>query len=551
MRLKPVIILTVSLIAAQRGMAQQHAGDTVLKGSTIEVIQSYKPQVRKAPKPEWVPQLPPADTTRPVLSYDVPQQTLYYSYSSGALRPLALGKDSLLIPFSNYIKAGAGNLSTLYLDAGIGSLKGKNWETGIHLHHLSQKGSIAMQQSAISGLEAEGALHKKDNDWHALVEVERNQLYYYGYDPSVFTTLPVLDLKQTFTTVRATADMQNKIADDMETLVYHPSVTGSVYDARFNTSENNFGVNIPFSYRLDSQLTLKFTASGSLVKLKLSDLNLKNNLAALTPGIGLNKGNLSGHALVGFAFGNGGKTFVLPDVVAEFHIPSTVLKLSGGWQSSVRQNTYEQLTTENPYLFYTFQPTTNSYQIIRQSRRDEIFASVSGSQGSHLTYSVRASWWNFTSLPTFVDSAGDGRYFNVVYDDVSALSLRAAVRYTQATKWSAGISADFYKYYQGTQPYVWGQPSVNIRGDVSVRPMKDLTVSGYVAILGGMYSINYLHRTVVLNPITDVGAYGEYTIVPRLSAFVQVSNILNSKYQRWANYQSYGLNVYAGVRLKF
>src|SRR5579872_3014402 len=149
------------LLGAAFGAKAQHAQDTILKGSTIEVLQSYKPQIKQAPKPEWIPQLPPADTAHPTFTYDVPQQTLYYTYSSLPLRPLALGREIPRLPFANYIKLGAGNLSTLYLDAGIGSISGAHYETGIHVHYLSQMGDIKNQQSSSAGLEAEWLQHNK------------------------------------------------------------------------------------------------------------------------------------------------------------------------------------------------------------------------------------------------------------------------------------------------------------------------------------------------------------------------------------------------------
>ncbi|PQJ09653.1 hypothetical protein CJD36_017100 [Flavipsychrobacter stenotrophus] len=548
MRVRPFIILAVSLATAHNAMGQQHA-DTVLKGSTIEVIQSYKPQVRKAPKPEWVPQIPPADTSRPILNYDVPQQTLYYTYKSGALRPLALGKDSLMIPYPNYIKAGGGNLSTLYFDAGIGSLKGKNYETSIHLHHLSQKGNIDKQQSAISGLEATGVLHAGSYEWKGRLDVERNQYFFYGMDEHLPVYPSTADLKQTFTTVRVAADMVNKAQFGERKIIYYPTVDASLYNGRFNASETHFGFSVPLYFRLDSALTLVTVASASLNHLKMSDSATGNNLATIMPGIQL-EGKVSGRALIGFALGKGGKFNVLPEIVANYKIPSTVLTLSGGWMAGVRQNTYEQLTTENPYLYTTYRKLFSGNGL-RQNRRDELFASLAGSQGNHFTYLVKASWLNYTNLATYLDTGVNPKFFNVIYNDVSAISLHAAARYTQATKWSAGVSADFYKYYQGTQAYVWQQPTLNIRGDFSINPIKDLTVSAYVAVLGGMYTINYLGKPVMMTPVTDIGGYAEYRLGGRLNVFLQASNLLNSKYERWNYYQSYGLNVYGGLRLKF
>src|SRR5690606_26195492 len=172
-------------IFAMPSIAQQK-GDTVLKSTTIEVIQSYKPEVKQMPKPEFRAELPPRDTSKPSFHYEVPQQNLNYTYASLPLRPLALGKDTSRLPFPGYLKIGGGNLSTLMLEAGSANLRGENYETAIHLHHLSQEGNIKNQKIALSGLEASGTLHSDDHAWTASVEALRRQYHFYGYNHSLY-----------------------------------------------------------------------------------------------------------------------------------------------------------------------------------------------------------------------------------------------------------------------------------------------------------------------------------------------------------------------------
>lgn len=543
MKLRQIFITVLFTIASFDVIAQRAAGDTAIKGSTIEVIQSYKPVVKKAPKPEWMPQLAPADTTRPVMSYEVPQQTLYYSYTSGQLRPLALGKDSIKAPFPNYIMGGAGNLSTLFLDAGIGNIKGRNYATGIHLHHLSQTGNIKAQQTASSGLEAEGLYFQKDKLWHAAVGAARNQNFFYGYDHNRYPNYSTDSVKQTYTEVKVTADMQSKFLLEGREIRYHPDVNMCIYKARYNTSETHFGFNAPFSYWLDSNLETKVTLSAALSHLNRDGDKVNNNILALTPGVILHDGKITGHGFLGFALGKDNKASALPDLLVEHLLQGTTITLSGGWQASIRRNTYQQLTQENPFLY-------NAYDV-RQSRRDELFANVTGSYRAHLTYTIRASWWNFTNLPTYVNLAPDYKQFIIAYNDVSAFSLRGAIQYTQSDKWSVGASAEYYSFYQGSLAYAWHEPSLKIRADLSVRPVKNLTVMGYVSVLAGMYAQTSTLQAVTLSPNIDLGVFAEYQLVSRLSAFVQGSNLLNSKYERWLGYQAYGINVYGGLRLKF
>ncbi|MBC7554049.1 MAG: hypothetical protein H7257_08720 [Taibaiella sp.] len=545
MKVKPFIILAISLTAAHRSAGQKAAGDTVLKGSTIEVIQSYKPVVKKAPKPDWLPQLPPADTARPAMTFDVPQQTLYYSYTSSPLRPLALGKDSLVVPFPNYIKAGAGNLSTLYLDAGIGGLRGADYQLPIHLHHLSQKGSIKGQQTSLSGLEAEGFYKKGKNDLHSAFSVERNQYYYYGYNHAQHDYAND-SIKQTFTGVHLEADAARVLNLGGRNIVFHPEIEGNIYAARYNTTETGLGIKAPFSYRVDSALELMVALNASFTRLKTPYMTDGNNLVGLYPGLALHTGKVTGHGILGFAAGKDGNVFVLPDIQAHYNIAGTALRLSGGWQASVRRNTYEQLTMENPYI-------VNAYTV-KQTRRDEIFANLAGAAGAHITYTARVSWWNFNALPVYLNHAGaaaDSKQFDLLYNDVSAFSLRGGARYTETDKWSAGATAEFYNYYQGTLAHVWHEPTFRLRADLSVTPLKDLTIMAYGSVTAGMYAVNAAGQAVTLQPNTDIGINGEYRLISRLTAFLQVDNLLNSKYERWLGYQAYGINIYGGLRLKF
>ncbi len=543
MRVTLALMLCFCLPCSQIVTAQKTVGDTTLKGSTIEVIQSYKPQVKKAPKPAWMPQLPPADTSRPDLNYEVPQQTLYYSYTSEQIRPLALGRDSITIPFPNYVKAGVGNLSTLFLDAGIGNFRGSNYETAIHLHHLSQKSSLKSQQTAFSGAEAEGVMRQGENVWHATAAVARNQYFYYGYNHDLYT--PNSDsLKQIYTTVGASGDLLRKFTLNDKEILAHPVLGLSIYDARFGFAQTNINLKAPFSYHIDSSLEAVVTLETDFARLKTPYGSYSNNIGELMPGVILHSGNVLGHAFIGFALGSNKNAYVLPDLVAEYPISGTTLTLSGGWKAAVYRNTYEELTTENPYF--------GSAYLVQQQRNDEIFAHLSGSYNSHINYLARVSWWNFTNLPVYLrDSSSVIPKFYALYDNVSALGLQASVHYIESGKWSAGINIDYKNYYEGSVSKVWHVPALRVNADLSVVPLPQLTVMAYVGVLAGINAIDGAGKSVVLKPVTDIGANAEYQLVNHLSCFLQLDNLLNNKYERWLGYQSYGLNIYGGVRLKF
>ena len=49
----------------------------------------------------------------------------------------------------------------------------------------------------------------------------------------------------------------------------------------------------------------------------------------------------------------------------------------------------------------------------------------------------------------------------------------------------------------------------------------------------------------------DLSAGIELVINKRFSAWLNLNNIFDNKYQRWLNYPVYGLNILGGVTFKF
>jgi hypothetical protein len=273
-----------------------------------------------------------------------------------------------------------------------------------------------------------------------------------------------------------------------------------------------------------------------------------NSYVGVWPGVGLHGTHLGGQALLGLAMGMEDKGYVLPDVSAYYRATGNEFIISAGWQASLRQNTYEQMTTENPYMWHNY--------LVHQTRRDEVFGQVEARAGDHLAFSGRVSWWSFSDLPVFLNDEGDRSRFYVIYQDVKALAFKAAARYTVANEWSVGGSADLYDYYDikstyGDDRYVWHEPSVRVKGDFEITPISRLNCGAYLAILGGIHAKDQATGIVTLPTMVDAGLNAEFRIISRLSAFAQINNLFNNKYQRWYGYEAYGINIYGGLRLKF
>lgn len=518
------------------------AKDTIIKGATIEIIQSYKPEIRNTPRPEFIPNLPPVDTSVPALSYTVPQQTLSYNYTSFPLRPLALGADTIQIPFANYVKIGGGNLSTILLDGGIGSLRGDGYETNLQLHHLSQSGTITDQKTSLTDLNAEGTLHSNGNTWHGALGVLRNQYNYYGYNHELYSYTRD-SIKQAFTGLALTLDMKNEL-QMVNGLDYHPQVALQLYGDRYDASERSIRISIPVTYSFDSSLQVAMGINGYFTQFVNNATSQSNNIFQLTPAVFFTQNGLKAKIGISPTLGKGA-SYLLPDISANFTVPNTQFAIQAGWTANLRQNTYQQLSTLNPYMFNTYS--------VKQTRTDEVYAMLQTNVGNHLTLNGRVSWWQYNYLPLFVnDTLSDNKQFNILYDNkINAISVQAAARYHVANTFEIGFAGTWYNFYNKTSDEVWHEPAVQLKGDLSVKPVPQLTITAYLSVLDEIYALAKGGQPDKLKAFVDLGAGAEYMIIPRLSLFLQINNLLNSKNERWMGYQAYGLNVFGGLRFKF
>ncbi len=542
-KLLHILMILLAVSPAALAQKRQIARDTAIRGATIEITQSYKPEVKQAAKPELSTNLPPADNSRPVFNYNISQQNLQYNYTATPLRPLALGKDSSVAPFPNYVKLGGGTLSTVYLDAGISSLKGDNYETSIHVHHLSQAGKIAEQKSSLSGLEATGTLYGNKHDIHAGLDASYNTFYYYGFDHSLYT-FPAASVKQSFTGVTVFADIKNKdlLAGH---ITYNPLVKIATYSDHYKTSELTEEVKLPFVYNVDSAFKIHLALNGSFTQYNPNAFTAQNNnVLQLSPGLAYSAGDMNIYAGISPTFGNNGKSYILPDIHASYVLSKGQFIFTAGWKGDIAKNTYNELSTRNPYMMSNY--------LQAQTQSTKVFGNIQTKLGNHISLYGGVSWWNYKALPLFInDTAGDAKQFVVVYDNATNLSLQAAIRYQVANSFYIGMSIIKNNYNTSAFKHAWHEPGTIFKIDVQARPLAALTINGYISIMDEIYAVNKANVSVSLNNIMDIGASAEYNITKRFSAFVQVTNLLNSHYERWMGYQAYGINLYGGLRLKF
>src|SRR5690606_16133750 len=80
---------------------------------SVEIISSFRPVLKEPAKINFYATPPTADTSKPRLTYDIPNPNLMFAYQPGTLKPLAMNIDtSVAFDNNNYVKLGFGSLKT-------------------------------------------------------------------------------------------------------------------------------------------------------------------------------------------------------------------------------------------------------------------------------------------------------------------------------------------------------------------------------------------------------------------------------------------------------
>jgi len=533
-------------ISATAAHAQQKRTDTTIAGQTIEIIQSYKPEIATPAKPVITPTLPNIDTSRPRFRYEVPQQTLSYTYNSVPIRPLALGRQEAVMPFQNYVKAGFGNLRSLYLDAGAGSLRGEDYETALHFTHLSQKGPLDNQQSSRTGFDAGGKYFTAGHTLSADINVLRLGHTYYGYDHDTFAYAKNA-IRQVFTGGTIKVGAENTEANRWN-IWYKPTLEFGMYSDKFDARERVFAFDIPARVALDSALSFSLGVRGNFTQLQNDSFNAGNNYFQVNPALDLALASADIHIGISPTWGKDNTCYLLPDLRLNARVLNNRLTLIAGWKGGLVQNTYRELSMKNPFLY-------NIYEI-RQSKTDQVYGGFESALGQHVSFGGTLSWRQWKDLALFVNDyrlSADGKQFGVVYDDkVQALSLDAFIRYQVGNVFGLSASGTWYNFYH-TQTFdkAFHEPMLRLGGNMYIRPLDQLHINVSADFWDGIYALQRNGESDKLPAFLDLSAGAEYNIIPRLSLFLQLNNILGTKYERWNQYQAYGFNIIGGLRFKF
>ena len=543
-------IIITGLVFCLPGLASFAQRDTAKK-QTIDITSTYKPVLRNAVKVNFSASNLTADSSKIISPYTIPSQILLYTYQPTSLKPLALMQDTgVELGLRNFVKAGFGNYTTPYISAGFSFGDGKKSLINVYADYISSRGKIENQDYSQMNVKASGSYFANRNEVYGSAGISQHDYYLYGYD-HLAHTYNKADLLQRFTDIKLKAGFKNRDVNESG-INYNPNVEISIFSNQNRLTESSLIAEAPVEKTLGDVFSIKIAAKADITSFTTknyipNNIKFNNNIFSIAPELIYATPVLTLHGGVTPTWDNN-ELSVLPNFYGEAQIPDKPFLVQAGLIGRFIKNNYQNLTAVNPYLA----PTLSQ----KNTKEIEFYGGLKASAGKHFNFSAKAGFVHYTNLPFFINDTtigSDLKSFKVSNESkVTDLRIHGDMSFVSQDKFTVTGGLTFNGYTgMKDNAKAWGTIPLEINASLRWWAFKQVMIkSDFKTFTGGPYLLpNNVNKT--LSGAADLSAGVEVAVNKKISAWFDINNIFNDKYQRWNNYEVYGLNILAGVILKF
>ncbi len=252
--------------------------------------------------------------------------------------------------------------------------------------------------------------------------------------------------------------------------------------------------------------------------------------------------------------GNDYKLHFFPELNLQFPFVKDVLSIYGGVKGQLQHNSYRHLTLQNPYIIPgdTLLPT----------RTTDIYVGLVGILSSTTSFNIKggimlqkdlALFYRNPFYQTLIDSAVF-HGLDVRYDDSETFYARGELASNLNDNLQITLFGEVRSYNTTQEEKAWHLPSFLAGLDVDYTIKEKIKLGTDWNYVGKreafMQEINPAVEST-LPGYLDVALDVEYLYNSRLTAFVNVSNLLNNKYYMYLGYKAQSINFLMGFSYKF
>ncbi len=445
-----------------------------------------------------------------------------------------------LAPF--YAKLGYGNFAHFLGEVYISSQETKNTQYGASFRHYQAQGNLENQNLSIFKGEAFGRFTLDQNSINAGANFSSDEAFFYGYDNTVFT-FSADDVRKKYTQFGADISIKNFRNTD-----FNYELSAKFYDMKDN--QDAAETNLDASVHLNKKFS-KFNL-GANINLDINeqlDVNVSSNsFVRAQPYIAFktDKFKLKAGVNVVQEFGDVSNTNIFPVADIDFSLIDEFLNVYGGISGNVYNNSLKNLSDKNRFL---------RQGVTFNNTREKLFAygGIRGSLANLVGIKGQITYSELDNMPFYLNDPGVPRTFFVLYDSGTKWSFLGELSFQKATNYNLTFTAQLFSYDLDFESRPWHEPTVKLNANGDFKLTNKIRFGTEVLFVGERFAkIDFLTNDFVTLPsFTDISANISYQINSKFSAYLNANNLLNKSYQKFLNYNNFGLNLLGGLSLKF
>lgn len=530
----------------------------------VTIIAPYIPSIGDATKIPFRPEIIPGEQDTPSFEYDYVTKRLETRLELDPVESMKYSEGKQDEIYRNYAKVGFGNYTTPYLEFMASSLRSEKYQFGARIKHHSSQGKIkGYAPSAYSHnlISVFGKTFSKNHTLSADIGYNRDVVHFYGFVPDSFPDVEYSkdDIRQRFQHLQGNVEYSSNYKEKYKLnhlfrfgFHYFSDLYGTResqvsfitnLDKGFKTSGSDFKHSFALDLGLD-YLTYKDSISSSAPLFILIRPVYRFGFGQYKFEAGLNINIAAGNSATQTTVG----LDMFPILKAEVVIIEEKLKAYVEISGNRSINSFRSLAGINPFMIST--PI-----IYYTDELVKIGGGITGNAGG-LNFLAEAYYSYLNDMPLFVTDTllVLQNRFEVIYDDINLLKIKASLGFVQVNQFSARLMAAYYHYIPKDEVKAWQMPNFEVGLDAGYTFLEKYTIRASVLALGSKYARTYEEGKIVPVKVSgafDLGLGFEYQVNKMISAYIDASNILNQHYQRWYQYPVQGIQVIAGVKLTF
>ena len=577
-------ILLMSLFSAN---AQEKKKDTLVVTEVVNVITRYNPKIADVKKIAKNPinSLLEKNNKKKLkyLIYSAPVASTFIP-KTGVVKGINIGVKERV--YQHYLAAGFGNYKSPYAELFIS--KSKRFENAFGLHATYNASNENIDKTKLSSTFSNfstSAFYTQEEryfDWKIQSGIQRNAYNWYGLPQDrTFseTVVNAIDAKQNYTYIELSGDV-----NFYDSYLKTGNVSMGYFIDRFKSSEVlvNFNFDARFPIPFFKNTLNDIGIKGGLEFLKGSFKNNYQNTNALQyqqntlkiiPQYSMDYRGLSLKASLRtfVSLDTENKLtnfFVFPEVQLQTDLYKNYIHGTIGFTGNLQTNTYQQFTEENPYVSPTL-------FITQTAETAHLYIAFNGSLSRELSYHIKVSVKEEEDKPLFLrnisksgvlenpfnDSTLEGyeygNSFTIFYDDVQTSSIFAEVEYHYNENLRLSAQVKYNNYTTTNASEDWNLPSsqssliANYKAQKWYATVTAFYMSERKDALYNTTSDATAFAVARLNSFIDLNLNGGYHFSDQFSTFLRINNLFNTSYQRFANFDTQGLQISGGITYKF